>query len=174
MPNAMPPADAGRAPAVLVPRHIKIAAAATFACLGLAAATGCSAASPSTRDPGPPGAVPTLGRPAGVFAHGTGFGQVKPPKIFNGGDPTGLVTHVVWTSWGGARAVATGVSDYVGPGQSVATGTEETATVVAFRLGTCDGKPMYRAVEWYFPQHGQAFDASRYENICVGSYVPAP
>jgi hypothetical protein len=166
MPNATPPADAGRVSAVLAPRHTKIAVAA-LACLGLAAASGCSAA----RAAGPASAVPTLGRPAGVFAHGTGFGQVKPVKIFNGGDPTGLVTHVVWTSWGGARAAATGVSDYVGPGQSVAGGTEETATVVAFDLGTCDGKLMYQAVEWYFPQHGQAFDASQYENICTGTYV---
>jgi hypothetical protein len=95
-------------------------------------------------------------------------------RIFNGGDPTGLVTHVVWSSWGGPRAVAAGVSDYVGPGQSVATGTEEAVTVVAFDRGTCDGKPMYQAVEWYFPQHAQAFDAGRYENICVGRYVPGP
>jgi hypothetical protein len=90
-----------------------------------------------------------------------------------GGDPTGLVTYVVWTSWGSSRAVATGVSDYVGPGQSVAGGTEETATVVAFDLGTCDGKLMYQAVEWCFPQHGQTFDAGQYEDICTGSYVPA-
>jgi hypothetical protein len=118
-----------------------------------------------------PAAVPTLGQLAGVFAHGTGFGQVKPAKIFNGGDPTGLVTGVVWSSWGGARATATGTSDYVGPNQSVAQGTEETATVVAFNLGTCDGKLMYQAVEWYFPQHGQAFNANQYENICTGTYV---
>jgi len=131
------------------------------------------AASPSAQAPASPaGGVPTLGQLAGDFAHGTGFGQVKPARIFNGGDPTGLVTHVVWTSWGGAQAVATGVSDYVGPGQSVATGTEEPVTVMAFDLGTCDGKLMYQAVEWYFPQHGQAFDAGRYQNICTGSYVP--
>ena len=112
--------------------------------------------------------------PAGrVFAHGSGFGQSRPPKIFNGGDPTGLVTQIVWKSWGGARAVGTGMSDYVGPTQSVATGTEEAATVVAFHLGTCNGRRMYRAVEWYFPQHGQAFNASRYENVCTGAYVPA-
>jgi len=120
----------------------------------------------------PPAAVPTLGQPAGDFAHGSsGFGQVKPAKIFNGGDPTGLVTNVVWSSWGGARATATGSSEYVGPNQSVAQGTEETATVVAFNLGTCDGKLMYQAVEWYFPQHGQAFNPNQYENICTGTYV---
>jgi hypothetical protein len=162
MPNATAPADTGRTPAGPAPRRTVIAATA-LACVGLAAVTGCSAGSPR----------PTLGRPAGVFAHGTGFGQVKPAKIFNGGDPTGLVTHVVWTSWGGTRAVATGVSDYVGPGQSVAAGTEETVTVVAFHLDTCDGKLMYQAVEWYFPQHGQTFHAGQYENICTGGYVPA-
>jgi hypothetical protein len=142
-----------------------------------AAPTPTPAATPSPSSPaatGPAAAVPTLGQLAGVFAQGAGFGQVKPAKIFNGGDPTGLVTQVVWTSWGGAQAVATGVSDYVGPGQSVAGGTEEAATVVAFDLGTCDGKLMYQAVEWYFPQHGQAFDAARYENICTGTYVPSP
>jgi hypothetical protein len=121
----------------------------------------------------PSAAVPTLGQPAGVFAHGQGFGQIKPAEIFNGGDPTGLVTHVVWKSWGGAQAVATGISDYVGPGQTVAGGKEEPATVVAFNLGTCDGKLMYRAVEWFFPQHKQAFDPGRYEDICTGTYVPA-
>ena len=152
-------------------------AQATAAATGAPAATSASApaASPSVSASAcPAGAVPTLGQLAGDFAQGTGFGQVKPAKIFNGGDPTGLVTHVVWTSWGGAQAVATGVSDYVGPGQSVAGGTEETATVVAFNLGTCDGKLMYQAVEWYFPQHGQSFDSGQYENICTGSYVPGP
>ncbi len=153
---------------------------ATAAATGAPTATSAPAASVPAASPsvsasasaGPAGAVPTLGQLAGDFAQGTGFGQVKPAKIFNGGDPTGRVTHVVWTSWGGAQAVATGVSDYVGPGQSVADGTEETATVVAFNLGTCDGKLMYQAVEWYFPQHGQSFDAAQYENICTGSYAP--
>jgi hypothetical protein len=134
----------------------------------LAVALICAAC--GTSPPAQP--APPLGRPAGVFAHGAGFGQVRPSKIFNGGDPTGLVSHITWKSWGGPRAVGTGTSDYVGPTQSVATGTEEAATVVAFNLGTCDGKRMYRAVEWYFPQHGQTFNPGRYENVCTGAYVP--
>jgi hypothetical protein len=138
-------------------------------CAGPASSAGAGATSTPGRGP----AAPTLGRPAGVFAHGTGFGEVRPARIFNGGDPTGLVTHVVWTSWGGPRAVGTGTSDYVGPGQSVATGSQQRASVVAFSLGTCHGKLMYRAVEWYFPQHGQSFSASHYQDICHGSYVPA-
>jgi hypothetical protein len=121
-----------------------------------------------------PAAVPVLGRPAGIFAQGQGFGQVKPVKIFNGGDPTGLVTGVVWSSWGGPRATASGTSDYVGNGQSVASGTQKPVTVVAFKLGTCHGTLMYKAVEWYFPGEGGAFNPHQYENICTGSYVPTP
>lgn len=132
--------------------------------------TTSSPTGPASASPQAP--VPTLGQSVGVFAHGQGFGQVKPTKIFNGGDPTGLVTQVVWSSWGGAQAIATGISDYVGPGQTVAGGKEEPATVVAFNLGTCDGKLMYQAVEWYFPQHRQAFDPGHYEDICTGTYVP--
>ena len=137
-------------------------------------ATGvATTSSPTGPASGRSAAVPTLGQPAGVFAHGQGFGQVKPAKIFNGGDPTGLVTQVVWRSWGGAQAVATGISDYVGPNQTVAEGRQEPVTVVAFNLGICDGRLMYQAVEWYFPQHKQAFDPGRYENVCTGTYVPA-
>jgi hypothetical protein len=123
--------------------------------------------------PAPPAApVPVLGRLAGVFAQGSGFGQARPVKIFNGGDPTGLVTQMTWKSWGAPQATASGTAEWVGPGQSVATGTAQPVTVVAFKLGTCHGIRMYKAVEWYFPQHGQAFDASRYENVCAGRYVP--
>jgi hypothetical protein len=119
-------------------------------------------------------AAPTLGQLAGDFARGEGFGQVKPSKIFNGGDPTGLVTDVVWSSWGGAQATGSGTAVYLRPNQTVAQGTEESATVVAFDLGTCDGKLMYQAVEWYFPQHGQSFSPNTYEDICTGSYVGGP
>jgi hypothetical protein len=118
--------------------------------------------------------VPTLGRLAGVFARGEGFGQVKPARVFNGGDPTGLVTHITWQTWGGPTAVGTGTGDYVGARQTVAEGRLETARIVAFDLGPCGGKLMYRAVEWFFPRHGQAFNPGRYEDICNGSYVPAP
>lgn len=120
--------------------------------------------------------VPTLGRRAGLFASSdaVGFGSVEPAEIFNGGDPTGLVTHIVWHSWGGPDASGTGRSDYVGPGRSVADGQEESVTVVAFELGQCGGAFMYEAVEWYFAQHGQSFDPNRYEDVCHGTYVPAP
>lgn len=134
--------------------------------IGALALAGCSAG-PTV--PGTP--VITLGQLTGAFRYGAGFGVVKPSVISNGGDGTGIVSRVAWKSWGGVRAIATGVAEYVGPGQYPATGADEPATVVAFKLGACDGKAMYQAVEWYFPQHGQSFDPNQYENICIGSYV---
>ena len=121
-----------------------------------------------------PAVAPTLGQLAGVFANGIGFGQIRPPEVYNGGDPTGLVNKITWQSWGGATATGTGTSTYVSANQPVAAGTPQSVTIVAFQLGTCGGKLMYQAVEWYFPQHGQAFSSTHYENVCTGTYVPAP
>jgi hypothetical protein len=113
--------------------------------------------------------VPTLGQIGGeATSDGQGFGLVRPSTVFNGGDPSGLLANVVWGSWGGPTAVGTGISDYSAPNQSVAGGTQLPATIVAFNLGTCDGKLMYQALEWYFPERGQVFDPTQYENICTG------
>jgi hypothetical protein len=119
---------------------------------------------PASSAPPSEAATPVLGQLAGVFAHGTGFGQVRPAEVFNGGDPTGLVSKITWSSWGGATATGSGTSTYVAANQPVAAGRPQPATIVAFDLGTCHGKLMYQAVEWYFPQHGQAFS---------GTFVPS-
>ena len=50
------------------------------------------------------------------------------------------------------------------------TGRQEKATVVAFHLGRCHGTLMYKAVVWFFPQHGQAFNPHSYENVCTGTF----
>ena len=127
-----------------------------------AALAGCTQGSASA-------AVPVLGRPAGLFAHGSGWGKVRPTEIFNGGDPTGLVTHIRWLSWGNGSITGKGISDW--PYPSVAAGKQEPVEIVAFNLGVCHGKLMYRAVEWFFPEHGQAFKANQFENVCAGKYV---
>jgi len=41
-----------------------------------------------------------------------GYGQVRPTRIFNGGDPTGLLYGIHWTSWGGSEAIGTGEGLY--------------------------------------------------------------
>jgi hypothetical protein len=135
-------------------------------------ASSAPASSSATASSSQQAAVPVLGHRAGIFdTNSEGFGEVRPATVFNGGDPTGLVTKISWSSWGSSTATGTGLSDYVGPNQAVAAGTQEKVTIVAFNLGTCSGKLMYQAVEWYFPQHGQKFNAKQYENICTGTYV---
>ena len=74
-----------------------------------------------------------------------------------------------WTS--GVVAMMIGAAEYVAPGQSVAQGTAQPATIVAFDLGTCGGHPACQAIEWFFPQHGGTFSATRYINDCTGTYV---
>jgi hypothetical protein len=155
---------------VTVPHTIGTQASTTT--LASSAPTATTTQTPTTGSA--PAALPTLGRLAGIFAKGKGFGQVRPSEIDNGGDPTGHVTQIVWNSWGGTQAIGSGTSDYVASGQTVAQGTEQPVTVVAFNPGTCGGKVMYRAVEWYFSQHGQAFRPNKYENICSGTYVGTP
>lgn len=135
---------------------------------------GSAGATTTTSEPPASGSpLPVLGRPA-VFFQGSGWGEVRPSAVSNGGDPTGSVTRIVWSSWGGPRAVGTGLSTYVGPHQSVAQATVQRVRIVAFGLGVCDGESMYQDVEWYFPQHGQHFDPSVYENVCTGALVGRP
>ena len=47
---------------------------------------------------------------SGSFAgpQGAGWGTVRPREIFNGGDPSGLVTHIRWAGWGRASALGSG------------------------------------------------------------------
>lgn len=101
-----------------------------------------------------------------------GYGQVKPRKIYNGGDPTGLVNHIHWITWGNGRAIGAGSAEYVGPHQSVAEGTFQNARIVLFQLGRCHGRRAYDAIEWYFPQHGDHFNPRQYINACTGQYYP--
>jgi hypothetical protein len=149
----------------------RTALVATAAVAMLSIWTAAPALHAAAADAGRP--VPTLGLMTGLFSHGAvGFGKVRPKEVYNGGDPTGLVTSITWHNWGQARAVGTGRSDYVAPNQSVAAGTTEPVRIVAFDLGSCDGHYMYAAVEWYFPQHKQVFDASQFEDVCIGAYYP--
>jgi hypothetical protein len=114
--------------------------------------------------------APRLGRPWGHDQ--AGYGTVRPTHIYNGGDPTGDVTHVHWTGWGASQAIGEGDAEYQWPGTSVASNPSTSgARVVAFHLGTCRGHPSYNAIEWYFPKYGESFDPKSYINICSGKYV---
>lgn len=109
---------------------------------------------------------------AGPWARGQhGYGQRRPATVFNGGDPTGLVEHIEWRSWGGARAVGIGTGIYVGPSQIVAEGTPQATVIVLFKLGSCHGRRAYDAITWYYPQHGERFNARHYIDPCSGAYL---
>jgi hypothetical protein len=140
----------------------------------LAMAALCIAAAPQHAGAASAGRpAPTLGLRTGLFTQGAvGFGQVRPREVYNGGDPTGLVTSITWQKWGQGQATGTGRALWVAPNKAVAQGTIEPARIVAFDLGSCNGHYMYAAVEWYFPQHKQAFDARQFEDVCIGAYYP--
>ncbi len=138
-----------------------------------ACALGLSAQSPATGARVAAGAPPQLGRAASPIQ--SGFGRVRPQKIFLGGDPTGLVEHIHWTGWGASQAIGEGDGEYEWPGTAVAAnGIGPGARVVAFHLGTCRGHPSYNALEWYFPKDGQVFSSHTYIDACTGAYVGAP
>jgi hypothetical protein len=86
-----------------------------------------------------------------------GFGRVRPREIFFGGDPSGLVCHISWTSWGGQFAVGTGTGLYIGPHQGVSQGHPAPAVIVLYHLATWHGRPAYTRLNWYFPQGGSTY-----------------
>ena len=113
---------------------------------------------------------PTLGRAWSPSVRG--YGTVQPVRVFNGGDPTGDIWDITWSSWGGAQATGRGLSYGIPPGATtVAESIKQPATIVAYNLGTCNGQLMYQAAKWYFPGNGETFDPAGHYNICTGDYV---
>jgi len=108
---------------------------------------------------------PTLGTGTATTR---GYGTVRPPEINGGGDPSGVVTNISWSSWGGPQATGTGNGWWVPPGVAIAGGVRQPANIVAYNLGTCNGKPTYQSVAWYFPGKGESFTPTRAQNICIG------
>ena len=51
-----------------------------------------------------------LGSATFASPHGEGWGTSRPARIFNGGDPSGLVTHIRWTHWGAGSATGFGLN----------------------------------------------------------------
>jgi len=135
-----------------------------------------SASSPSTSSPNRTDHSPTLGLPwgDGLALNQQGYGKVRPMSISNGGDPTGNFEVTRWLTYGGPRAIATGMAEYLTGNEIVADGKFEPAVLVAFNLGTCRGIRAYAAIEWYHPQHAERFDPHKYINICTGEYVGNP
>ena len=105
----------------------------------------------------------------------TAFLQVslaRPCTIFNGGDPTGRLTDITWSSWGTPEAVGVGTAFTMGDAQSVAGGHRQYGgRVVAFDLGPCGpaGLSKDRVVSAWLRR---LFDPANARNICTWQYGP--
>jgi hypothetical protein len=88
------------------------------------------------------GVVPVLGTPS-YAVDGEGWGTAHPRRIFNGGDPSGLVIRIHWRHWGRARATGVGRTYVFRPGGGYYPGSAKIV-LRAKRLGDCgDGVPAY-------------------------------
>lgn len=106
------------------------------------------------------GVDPVLGKVTDTYQ--VGYGAVRPPEISNGGASlSGVVTEIVWNSWGGPTATGTGTTAHVTPeSPSPGAAPQERASIVAFDLGECDGIFTYRSFVWFFPQD-QSLEAAK-------------
>ena len=52
---------------------------------------------------------------SGFAMNGKGWGTAHPSEIFNGGDPSGRVTHIKWTHWGSRVATGWGLNSIFKP-----------------------------------------------------------
>jgi hypothetical protein len=95
----------------------------------------------SSAAPAIAGANVVLG--AKAFApNGKGWGTSEPAEIFNGGDPSGLITGVRWSSWGGSMAVGSGRNPIFKPHGGYYR-KPVAIELKASGLGRCDGQAAY-------------------------------
>jgi hypothetical protein len=86
--------------------------------------------------------VPVLGYVHFEF-NGQGFGHPHPRRVFNGGDPAGLVDHLTWVKWGAAKAYGNGKTYTFKPHGGYYK-QEVKMKLRASDLGACHGKLAYR------------------------------
>lgn len=125
-------------PAILLDVAVRSVA---FVVFGVALLTGGTGAGGSAREGATSCSSPrdiALGsrRPNGLYA---GWGACRPRWFSNGGDPSGTVTKIYWTSWGGRVATGRGRASVFRPG-----GGYYSRTVViylrAFEVSRCSAR----------------------------------
>lgn len=73
---------------------------------------------------------------------GEGWGSERPEIIYNGGDPSGLIAHVHWSTWGGAVARGHGQHAIFKP-RSGYYHRPVVAQLKAKQVGRCEGRSAY-------------------------------
>ncbi|HWI71709.1 MAG TPA: hypothetical protein VNT55_07120 [Baekduia sp.] len=95
---------------------------------------------------------PVLGAKA-YAPSGTGFGTAHPKTFHNGGDPSGLVSHIAWKHWGAASAYGTGKNALFRP-EGGYYSKLATVKLRAYDLGRCPGsqRRAYRRLKFRAPR----------------------
>lgn len=95
---------------------------------------------------------PVLGAKA-YAPNGSGFGTAHPKLFHNGGDPSGLVSHITWKHWGAASAYGTGKNALFRP-EGGYYSKLATIKLRAYDLGRCPGsqRRAYRRLKYRVPQ----------------------
>jgi hypothetical protein len=83
---------------------------ARLALVAVVFAAGVSVAAASLAASGSTASTVVLGSAAFAGQGGEGWGTSRPTRIFNGGDPSGLVKEIQWASWGGSTAIGYGLT----------------------------------------------------------------
>ena len=117
-------------------------------------------------------ATPVLGSKS-ASSNTEGFDAIRPSNISFGGDSTSGVSSINWESWGGPQALGAGIGVWVWPGTCTGCNKASRARVVAFAARSCHGRVAYTRLEWYFPEYGEKFEASRAIPICPESGATA-
>jgi hypothetical protein len=88
---------------------------------------------------------PVIGIHKSFGVSSAGWGRVRPKVLFNGGDPSGDITSIHWTSWGGRTAHGRGKNPIFKPSGGYYK-KDVTIRLRATDLGTChsSGKRAYR------------------------------
>jgi hypothetical protein len=84
--------------------------------------------------------------------NGEGWGTERPRRIFNGGDPSGLITNVHWSTWGGRVAFGWGRNSIFKPNGGYYR-HPVTIKLRAKRIGGCEGRRAYTQLSFRSPSH---------------------
>jgi hypothetical protein len=117
-----------------------------------------------------------LGSPKFTGPYGKGWGTAAPTTIFNGGDPSGLVTRIHWSGWGGAAAVGHGLNAIFKP-KGGYYAKLANIQLIAYDLGRCTpGGPLaYRGLIVRVPakpggRYGSWLYWSGDRSICINGF----
>jgi hypothetical protein len=84
--------------------------------------------------------------------NGEGWGTERPRTIYNGGDPSGLVTGVRWLTWGGETAIGWGKNAIFKPPGGYYR-RPVAIKLKASHAGRCAGRRAYTRLSFREPSH---------------------